>query len=102
MCKLNHTESSVTSSELSSKPFIVIRTACPVDVTISYGNETITSPPEIFSNSASFGRIDVLGESDDIKMLCLDNLPDFSIVLNGTNAGTMNYDIRFFSGDDEI
>ena len=97
--KLNHTTSSVTGSEIRSTPFIVIRIACPVDVTVNYGNESISSSPETFSKSTSFGRIDILGESDDIKLLCLDNSPDIPVLMNGTDEGTMNYSIRFF--DDE-
>ena len=101
LAKLNHTIENVSSDVLRSTPYIVIRIACPVDVTINYGGETISSVSGDFYPSASFGRIDMLGESDDIKLLCLDNASDILVMMNGTDEGTMNYAIRFFdeSGD---
>ena len=99
LAKLNHTTATVSGDELRSTPFIVVRIACPVDVTINSGNGSLSSSLESLSTSAPFGRLDVLGGSDDIKLLCLDNSSDIAILMNGTDEGTMSYAIRFF--DDE-
>ena len=101
--KLNQKTSSIQGSKLRSDGYIVLRIACPVDVTISNSDgEELNSSAENFNSISSFGRLDVIGLSDDIKIVCLDNSPNFSIVLNGTDTGTMDYDIRYFNGNDEI
>ena len=88
--------------EIENKPYIVVRIACPVDVTLTSGNQTLTSDSEQLSSSASFGRMDILGENDEIKMLCIDAEEDYNIQMNGTDEGTMDYSIRFFDGEGEL
>ena len=100
--KLNHTTATVSGDEVRSTPFIVVRIACPVDVTINSGNGSLSSSLENLSTSAPFGRLDVLGESDDIKLLCLDNSSDIELLMNGTDEGTMSYAIRFFDSEGNI
>ena len=101
--KINNQPSDISGSNVLSDGYIVVRIACPVDVTISSPNgEELHSSAENFLRTSSFGRLDVIGLSDDIKMACIDSSPNFSIVLNGTDTGTMDYDIRYFSSNDEI
>ena len=100
--KLNNSASSFTGDPFNPTGFIVVRIACPVDVAISHGSETLSSSTENFVYRTSFGRLDILGQSDDIKISCITSSPDFSVVLRGTDDGTMNYSIRFFDKDENI
>ncbi len=101
--KLNNQTSDIPGSNMRNDGYIVVRIACPVDVSISNpSGEELNSSLENFKSSSSFGRLDVIGLSDDIKMLCVNHSPNFSITLNGTDTGTMDYDIRYFNGNDEI
>lgn len=93
----------VYSSKVSSGKvsYIVIRTACPVDVTITRNGESLSSKSDDMTSSASFGRMDIIG-SDDIKMFCIDEGSDYNISMQGTGVGRMDYDIRFFDKDDRL
>jgi hypothetical protein len=82
-----------------SDGYIVIRIACPVDATISYGGENLSSNLAELSTQSSFGRMDILGISDDIKMFCLYDEDDYGIALQGIGTGTMSYTIRLFNAD---
>jgi hypothetical protein len=43
--------------------------------------------------------MDVIGQSDDIKMFCLDDSGTYSIKMTGTDTGSMDYSFRVFSPD---
>jgi len=76
---------------------IVIKVACPVDVSITYGKETLSS--NNFDNRiTSFGEIDLIGVDNDIKIVTLHEYKDdYTINLQGTDTGTMDYEIRWYS-----
>lgn len=98
---LNNGQSASAGDTPVSTPFVVIRVACPVDVTVSGNGEMLSSSGRNFSDSASFGRLDIIGPNDDIKMLCLDRA-EYPVVLEATDAGTMDYSIRFFNEREEM
>ncbi len=98
---LNDDTISVVNDDLKKTNYTVIRVACPVDVEISKNGEILSSSDENLSVTSSFGRLDILGENDDIKMLCVDD-DDYDITLTGTDSGTMNYEIRFFDSNDKL
>lgn len=81
---------------------IVINIACPVDVTVKYNNETLCSNERNFSDTASFGRLKLLGRNKDIKVLALDPDIDYDIELTGTGVGTMNYSVNYFDDNENI
>ena len=93
---------------LSQAPIIggvgysVIRVACPVDVNIEANGEALNSSVSGFDTQTSFGRLDIIGQNDDIKMACIDTSDDYDVTLNGTDEGTMDYTIRYFNSDDEL
>lgn len=76
--------------------YIVARAACPVDVTVLSGGELLTSKAGEATRAASYGRMDLIGKNNEIKMICMDARDDYDIVLEGTGKGTMDYSIRFF------
>ena len=101
--KLNQQTSNISGSNMLYDGYIVVRIACPVDVSISDSNGSeLNSSAENFMRVSSFGRLDIIGLSNDIKMACINDSPNFSIILNGTDIGTMDYDIRYFNGNDEL
>lgn len=83
-------------------PYTVIRIACPVDVEISDGNGSLSSVKGSESFSSSFGRLDLIGKDNEIKMICMDEDTNLDVNLTGTGTGTMNYTIRHYSADDEL
>ncbi len=92
----------VLSDSPSDKKYIVVRIACPVDATIQKGSESLSSSFDDFAKNASFGRLDMLGENNDIKILCLEDWDDYNIDLNATENGNMDYSIRWFDSDNNL
>lgn len=54
------------------------------------------------SVESSFGRLDILGGNDDVKILCLSDEETLSLNLCGTDSGSMNYEIRWFNEDGKL
>ena len=74
---------------------IVVRIACPVDVTVKCGSETLSSDPGLRSTRASFGSLSFEGDNDEIKVLRLNNEQNYELCINGTGEGEMDYSISF-------
>lgn len=72
---------------------------CPVDVSVVYNGETLTSNEDTQNNRTSFGSITYTGENDEVKNVRLLEGTDYDIVIKGTGDGTMDYSISF--PDDE-
>ena len=99
---LKNGSSEVVGDTPEATPYVVVRIACPVDVTVTDNGETLSSDIDQISDVSSFGRLDILGENDEIKMLCLDADKDFTLSLNGTDSGTMDYTIRFYDAENNL
>jgi putative cell wall-binding protein len=93
-------DSDDANTPLASDTYIVARVACPVDVTVERGGETLSSPK--LDLTASYGRMDIIGPEDDIKMFCVDEADDYAVTLAGTDTGTMDYTLRYFAGDGSL
>jgi hypothetical protein len=94
-------DSAAGNEPLNGDPYIVARVACPVEVMVERDGEILSSDAEDLSLTASFGRLDIIGADDDIKMLCLDE-GDYAVTLDGTDMGTMDYTLRRFDGEDNL
>ncbi len=81
---------------------VVINIACPVDVSVTYNGETLSSVQSTYSDSVSFGTLQLLGKNKDIKVLSLDPSAVYDIQLNGTGNGTMNYSVNYLDDSDAI
>lgn len=91
--------------------FMYVRVACPVDVTVSYDGETLSSAGEEPLTRTSFGSLtfeeEALPEgqegaedgSDLVKVLRLREGASYAIDISGYDTGTMDYSIGFI--DDE-
>lgn len=81
---------------------VVINIACPVDVSVTYNGETLSSAQTSYSDTASFGTLQLLGKNKDIKVLSLDPSAVYDVQLNGTGSGTMNYSVNYLDDNDAI
>ena len=99
---LNDVEPNISDSEISYDPYSVYRVACPVDVEIGNGNDKLSSVSGEESFGASFGRLDIIGKDNDIKMICMDENTNLDINLTGTDTGIMDFTVRHFSADEEL
>lgn len=84
------------SEEISVGSKIVINIACPVDVTVSYNGESLSSAEKTYCDRTSFGTLQLLGKNKDIKVLSLDSDKQYEIELHGTGTGTMDYTISYY------
>ena len=93
------------ASSINGVKFTYIQIACPVDVTVTYDGETLTSAGDDPVTRTSFGTLtfeevdedgDGVAESDStIKVLRLREGPSYTITIEGTDDGTMDYTIAF-------
>ena len=107
-CDYNVTDSSDLAyafndlaDSVSGSYSIVVRIACPVDVTVSCSGETLCSDPEALSTRASFGSLSFEGENNEIKVLRLNDEANYELCINGYGTGTMDYSISFADDDGE-
>lgn len=90
------------SDEVSDGSKIVIHIACPVDVFVTYGNETLSSSYTDYQDKASFGNLKRVGASNAIKVLELDSDKEYELSISGTGSGTMDYEVTYYNENDEV
>ncbi len=83
------------AKESSGDNAVVISVECPVDVTVKYNGEVLSSDPEMFNTATSFGIMTFDGENQETKILRLDRDHEYEIVITGTGTGKMNYSISY-------
>lgn len=83
------------ASAISGTNSILIKIACPVDVTVTYAGETLSSNEDSRNTRTSFGSLSFMGYEDEQKILRLQEGRDYDISIIGTGEGTMNYTISF-------
>lgn len=89
------------AKQIGGKTSSLIRIACPVDVTVSYNGETLSSAKDTLNTRTSFGTLSFEGDDNEIKILRLDENEDYEIVINGTGKGKMDYSISFADSEGE-
>lgn len=90
------------ADDISDGSRVVINIACPVDVSVSYDGETLSSASSDLNEEASFGTLQLLGKNQDVKVLSLDSDKVYDIELSGTDKGTMDYSVNYIDENDEI
>lgn len=87
------------AQEINGTMFTYVEAACPVDVTVTYNGETLSSAEDGFNERTSFGTLVVQdsGEEDGTttKILRLVEGPDYNIEIVGTGSGSMDYRIGY-------
>lgn len=91
----------VESDEYQAQGSVVLRLDGAADVKVSRNGETLDSSVENLSTTASFGRLDFMGVTGEIKMLCLDD-GDYNITLSGIADDTIEYTLRRFDENNTL
>lgn len=81
---------------------IIINIACPVDVSVSYNGETLSSNSGEEVQDCSFGTVKLLGKDRDIKLFELDPSNVYDVKFDGTGDGTMDYSINYYDEDNNL
>lgn len=94
------------ADQINGQKYIYIRIACPVDVSVTYKGETLSSEDDNLNLRTDFGTLsfeenEEAGEVNDdrIKVLRLKEGTDYNLKIVGTGRGLMDYTIGFM--DDE-
>lgn len=88
------------ADDISTGAKIVVNIACPVDVTITYGNESLSSAEDI--SVTSFGSLQRLGKDGDIKVAVLDADKVYDVRLSATDDGSMDYSVVYYDENEQI
>ena len=97
------------ADQINGQKYIYVRIACPVDVSVTYNGETLSSSEENQMLRTDFGTLtfeeneDAINEQleDKIKVLRLKEGVDYDIKIIGTGRGMMDYTIGFMDDDGE-
>lgn len=87
--------SDVTTKSVNN---VVVRIACPVDVSVALNNETLNKN----NTKTLFGELSFEGENNEIKVLNLAYRNDYVIDIIGTGDGTMDYSIDYRCNDEVL
>lgn len=90
------------SEDINVGSKIVINIACPVDVTVSYGTEMLSSAEGSYCDTASFGTLHLLGKNKDIKVVSLDSDKQYDVQITGTGDGKMDYSVSYFDENEQM
>lgn len=91
------------ADQINGQRYIYVRIACPVDVSVTYNGETLSSAENNLNLRTDFGTL-TFEESeevtstygnDQIKVLRLKEGADYDLQIVGTGRGIMNYTIGF-------
>lgn len=105
------------ANQINGTRYIYVKIACPVDVTVKYDGETLSTAKENQTRT-SFGTLTYLnaenskneeydfnseneGDEDKIKMLRLKEGVDYDIQIKGYDDGEMDYSIGFMDENGE-
>ena len=91
------------AEELSGMRYMLVRAACPVDVRVTSGGQTLSSAEADRNLSTSFGTLSLEEDPDNsdngtVKTLRLKEGAAYDIRIIGTGAGTMDYTVGFANG----
>ena len=99
------------ADQINGQKYIYIRIACPVDVTVTSGGETLCSVEENQNTRTQFGTLTFEENDEDsddgtsrdnrIKVLRLKDGTDYDIRIEGNGRGRMNYTIGFMDENGE-
>ena len=92
---------------MNGQKYIYVRIACPVDVSVSYQGQTLTSSEDALNLRTDFGTLsfeDVQDSEgnvseDQVKILRLKEGVDYDVKITGTGRGLMEYTIGFMDDD---
>ena len=87
------------AEEINGTKFVYVRMECPIDVTVTYNGETLSSAEDSYNTRTSFGTLSFEDSPDGgerTKILRLrEDVANFDIRITGTGEGTMDYTIGY-------
>lgn len=91
------------ADQINGQKYIYVRIACPVDVSVTYNGETLSSAENALNVRTDFGTLTFEDnenatsddEDDRIKVLRLKEGADYDVQIVGTGRGMMDYTIGF-------
>lgn len=91
------------ADQINGQKYIYVRIACPVDVSVTYNGETLSSAESVLNVRTNFGTLTFEdnenvtsdNENDRIKVLRLKEGADYDVQIVGTGRGMMDYTIGF-------
>lgn len=91
------------ADQINGQKYIYVRIACPVDVSVTYNGETLSSAENALNVRTDFGTLTFEDnenatsddEDDRIKVLRLKEGADYDVQIIGTGRGMMDYTIGF-------
>lgn len=87
---------------ISDSSKIIINIACPVDASVTFNGETLSSDESAGDLKTSFGTVQRIGKNKDIKVMSLNAGNKYDIQLSGTGYGTMDYSVNYTDKDGKI
>lgn len=91
----------VESDKYQPQGSVVIRLDGQADVRVSRDGEALDSSAENLNTITSFGRLDFIGVTGEIKMLCLDS-GNYNIIINGIANDIIEYTVRWFDQSNNL
>lgn len=97
------------ADQINGQKYIYIRIACPVDVTVAYNGEILSSEEDRLNVRTEFGTLTFeeredgssADAEDRIKVLRLKEGAEYDVRINGTGRGLMDYTIGFMDENGE-
>ena len=91
------------ADQINGQKYIYVRIACPVDVSVTYNGETLSSAESALNVRTDFGTLtfedneNATSDEEDnrIKVLRLKEGADYDVQIVGTGRGMMDYTIGF-------
>ena len=98
------------ADQINGQKYIYVRIACPVDVSVTYQGQTLSSAEKDLNLRTDYGTLtfeeseeeSVEGVDNSIKVLRLKEGTDYDLELSGTGRGVMNYTIGFMDDDGDF
>jgi len=78
----------------NNNPYLMVKIACPVDVTIYRNNAVVLSSAALITES-TIGSLAFLGDNGDVKAVTLYEEVDYQIELTGMDTGKMDLTLYF-------
>lgn len=97
------------ADQINGQKYIYVRIACPVDVSVSYNGEVLSSIEDTLNMRTGFGSLTFEENESDtedsndsrVKILRLKESTDYDVRIEGTGRGRMNYTIGFMDENGE-
>lgn len=102
ICKILNNEKPDAPHYMMPEPYTEFIIHCPVDVEIGTGDDRLCSAADSLSKTSSFGRLDIIGENNDEKVICMKSGTNLDLNITGTDVGTMDFSVRHYSGENEL